>query len=182
MACGAVRSTSTLLYQRTRVRALSRFHGFILTNVAQCSAATNHLITNAVFNISSDIIILSIPLPLLFKVRLPKKNKLILIGIFLIGLFTVSTFLLRRATLTDLGCCGCTEQVLLILEPVWNRLGSVVPPRVVHRPFMRKPASYIPTYPTDLQVAQLELLLRRVRLDTSIKYPRNKHLWYRKKS
>ncbi|KAF7675283.1 nucleotide-binding domain-containing protein [Alternaria burnsii] len=36
-------------------------------NSKQCSAATNHLITNAVFNISSDLIILSIPMPLLFK-------------------------------------------------------------------------------------------------------------------
>lgn len=55
----------------------------------QCSAATHHLITNAVFNISSDLIIISIPLPLLFRVRLPKKNKTILLGIFLIGAFTV---------------------------------------------------------------------------------------------
>jgi hypothetical protein len=60
-----------------------------LTSTEQCSAATNHLITNAVFNISSDFIILSIPMPLLFKVRLPKKNKCILLGIFMIGAFTV---------------------------------------------------------------------------------------------
>ncbi|KAH6638096.1 hypothetical protein C7974DRAFT_154186 [Boeremia exigua] len=66
------------------------------TNSIQCSAATNHLITNAVFNISSDLIILSIPMPLLFKVRLPKKNKLILIGIFLIGLFTVVAAVLNK--------------------------------------------------------------------------------------
>jgi hypothetical protein len=60
----------------------------LLTKSEQCSAATNHLITNAVFNISSDLIILSIPLPLLFKVRLPKKNKAILFSVFLIGAFT----------------------------------------------------------------------------------------------
>ncbi|KAF3046422.1 hypothetical protein E8E12_008489 [Didymella heteroderae] len=59
-------------------------------------STTNHLITNAVFNISSDLIILSIPMPLLFKVRLPKKNKLILIGIFLIGLFTVVAAVLNK--------------------------------------------------------------------------------------
>jgi hypothetical protein len=59
-----------------------------LTNIEQCSAATNHLITNAVFNISSDLIIISIPMPLLFKVRLPKKNKAILVSVFLIGAFT----------------------------------------------------------------------------------------------
>jgi hypothetical protein len=65
-------------------------------NSKQCSAATNHLITNAVFNISSDLIILSIPLPLLFKVRLPKKNKTILLVIFLIGAFTIVAAALNK--------------------------------------------------------------------------------------
>lgn len=60
-----------------------------LMSSGQCSAATNHLITNAVFNISSDLIIISIPMPLLFKVRLPMKNKVILFVIFIIGAFTV---------------------------------------------------------------------------------------------
>ncbi|KAI8940167.1 hypothetical protein NX059_003874 [Plenodomus lindquistii] len=65
-------------------------------NSSQCSAATNHLITNAVFNISSDLIIISIPLPLLFKVRLPKKNKTILFVIFLIGAFTIVAAALNK--------------------------------------------------------------------------------------
>ncbi|EUC30906.1 hypothetical protein COCCADRAFT_28287 [Bipolaris zeicola 26-R-13] len=62
----------------------------------QCSAATNHLITNAVFNISSDLIIISIPMPLLFKVRLPKKNKIILGLIFCIGTFTIVAAALNK--------------------------------------------------------------------------------------
>ncbi|KAL1794852.1 hypothetical protein ACET3X_006668 [Alternaria dauci] len=65
-------------------------------NSKQCSAATNHLITNAVFNISSDLIILSIPMPLLFKVRLPKKNKTILFVIFCIGAFTIVAAVLNK--------------------------------------------------------------------------------------
>jgi hypothetical protein len=64
--------------------------------IEQCSAATNHLITNAVFNISSDLIILSIPLPLLFRVRLPKKNKAILFSVFLIGAFTIVAAVLNK--------------------------------------------------------------------------------------
>jgi hypothetical protein len=67
-----------------------------LTVPEQCSAATNHLIVNAVFNISSDLIILSIPLPLLFRVRLPKKNKTILFAIFLIGAFTIVAAALNK--------------------------------------------------------------------------------------
>lgn len=53
----------------------------------------NHLITNAVLNISSDVVIMIIPLPLVFKVQLPMKNKLILGAIFLVGFFTVRIFL-----------------------------------------------------------------------------------------
>lgn len=156
----------------------------MLTGPAQCSAATNHLITNAVFNISTDLIILSIPMPLLFKVRLPKKNKLVLIAIFLIGLFTVSSPLLLRIPLTKLGRRRCTQQVLLLLKSLRDRLGVVVPSRVVHRSAMRKSAPYVPPHPTDLQAAQLELPYRPVSLDTSgrNKITRNKHLWYRKES
>ncbi|KAF2035822.1 hypothetical protein EK21DRAFT_96442 [Setomelanomma holmii] len=66
------------------------------TNSKQCSAATNHLITNAVFNISSDLIIISIPLPLLFRVRLPKKNKAALFTVFLIGAFTIVAAVLNK--------------------------------------------------------------------------------------
>ncbi|CAO2656799.1 Nn.00g056020.m01.CDS01 [Neocucurbitaria sp. VM-36] len=62
----------------------------------QCSAATNHLITNAIFNISSDLIIISIPMPLLFKVRLPMKNKAILFVIFIIGAFTIIAAVLNK--------------------------------------------------------------------------------------
>lgn len=179
MAYGAVRSTSTTLCRRTQVSAFAGASDLILTYLAQCSAATNHLITNAVFNISTDLIILSIPMPLLFKVRLPKKNKLILIGIFLIGLFTVGTPTYPRVPLTILGRCSCTQQVLLILQPIRNRLGAVVPPRVVYGFAMCKPAPHIPTHPATVQVAQLELPHRRVPLDTSAEYSRNKHLWYR---
>ncbi|KAI0580434.1 hypothetical protein Ptr902_10694 [Pyrenophora tritici-repentis] len=62
----------------------------------QCSAATNHLITNAVFNITSDLIIILIPMPLLFKVRLPKKTKCILFFIFCIGAFTIVAAALNK--------------------------------------------------------------------------------------
>lgn len=65
-------------------------------NSKQCSAATNHLITNAIFNITSDLIILSIPMPLLFKVRLPMKNKAILFVIFIIGAFTIVAAALNK--------------------------------------------------------------------------------------
>ncbi|KAF2855495.1 hypothetical protein T440DRAFT_156151 [Plenodomus tracheiphilus IPT5] len=84
-----------ILYFGVWCRPFSQYWA-IPPNSNQCSAATNHLITNAVFNISSDLIIISIPMPLLFKVRLPKKNKTILFVIFLIGAFTIVAAALNK--------------------------------------------------------------------------------------
>ena len=58
----------------------------------QCSAATNHLITNTVFNISSDVMIILIPMPLFLKSQISIKKKVILCGVFALGTFTVSNF------------------------------------------------------------------------------------------
>ncbi|KAJ9642850.1 hypothetical protein H2199_004371 [Coniosporium tulheliwenetii] len=41
----------------------------------QCSAATNHLITNAFFNISSDLMIIAIPLPIFIQILSAVLNK-----------------------------------------------------------------------------------------------------------
>ncbi|KAH6638648.1 hypothetical protein BKA67DRAFT_145743 [Truncatella angustata] len=63
---------------------------------SQCSAATNHLITNAVLNISSDIMIISIPMPIFFAAKLPIKKKAILIGVFALGVFTILSAILNK--------------------------------------------------------------------------------------
>ena len=55
----------------------------------QCDALTDHRITNAVFNISSDIIMLCIALPMFIRSLLPLKRKLILCCIFSLGIFVV---------------------------------------------------------------------------------------------
>lgn len=62
----------------------------------QCSAAIHHLITNAVFNISSDLLMLMIPLPLLLKSRLPVANKLILCVLFSLGIFVILCAVLNK--------------------------------------------------------------------------------------
>ncbi|KAH7345831.1 hypothetical protein BKA66DRAFT_564052 [Pyrenochaeta sp. MPI-SDFR-AT-0127] len=84
-----------ILYLGVWCRPFSQYWA-VPPNSTQCSAATNHLITNAVLNISSDLIIICIPMPLLFKVKLPKKNKAILLGIFLIGTFTIVAAVLNK--------------------------------------------------------------------------------------
>jgi hypothetical protein len=48
------------------------------------------MITNAVFNITSDIMIMIIPMPVLLKSQLPKRRKVVLCGVFALGAFSVS--------------------------------------------------------------------------------------------
>ncbi|KAF2274991.1 uncharacterized protein EI97DRAFT_380272 [Westerdykella ornata] len=62
----------------------------------QCNALTNHRITNAVFNISSDLIMLSIALSLFIRSMLPLKRKLILCGIFSVGIFAILAAVLNK--------------------------------------------------------------------------------------
>ena len=71
----------------------------------QCSAATNHLITNAVFNISSDIMIILLPMPVFLQSQLPTKKKVILCLIFALGAFTVSFFFKPAGTYERISVC-----------------------------------------------------------------------------
>jgi len=59
------------------------------TNSSQCNALINHRITKAVFNLSSDLIMLVIALQMLIRSLLPMKRKLILCGIFSLGIFVI---------------------------------------------------------------------------------------------
>ncbi|KAK5007805.1 hypothetical protein LTR28_004811, partial [Elasticomyces elasticus] len=62
----------------------------------QCSAAINHLITNAVFNLSSDVILLSIALPMFVRSKLPTRKKVALICIFGLGFFVLVAAVLNK--------------------------------------------------------------------------------------
>ncbi|KAH7123537.1 hypothetical protein B0J11DRAFT_314168 [Dendryphion nanum] len=84
-----------ILYLGVWCRPFSQYWA-VPPNSIQCSAATNHLITNAVLNISSDLIIIAIPMPLLFKVKLPMKTKAVLLFIFMIGMFTIIAAALNK--------------------------------------------------------------------------------------
>ncbi|KAF1951606.1 hypothetical protein CC80DRAFT_369905, partial [Byssothecium circinans] len=68
----------------------------IPTTSPQCSALTNHRITNAVFNISSDLLMLSIALPIFIQSLLPLKRKLILCAIFSLGIFVILAAVLNK--------------------------------------------------------------------------------------
>lgn len=62
----------------------------------QCNAATNHLITNAVFNISSDIFMLAIALPMFLKLRISWDKKAPIVMIFSLGIFVIIAAILNK--------------------------------------------------------------------------------------
>ncbi|KAK5175282.1 uncharacterized protein LTR77_000420 [Saxophila tyrrhenica] len=62
----------------------------------QCDAATNHLIMNAVFNLTSDCAMLIIGLPMFLRLTLPWKKKSALIAIFSLGIFTIVAAILNK--------------------------------------------------------------------------------------
>ncbi|KAK5715852.1 hypothetical protein LTR17_016606 [Elasticomyces elasticus] len=62
----------------------------------QCDAATNHLITNAVINLSSDIAMIVIGLPMFVRMSLPLRKKIPLIGIFSLGIFVILAAILNK--------------------------------------------------------------------------------------
>jgi hypothetical protein len=66
------------------------------TKNTQCPTALHHLIMNLSFNLSSDLLIMSIPLPLLFKAQMDLKRKLLLILPFSMGVFTILCAILSK--------------------------------------------------------------------------------------
>ncbi|EFX06368.1 decarboxylase [Grosmannia clavigera kw1407] len=59
-------------------------------------STTHHLITNAVLNISSDIMIILIPMPVFLKAGISTKKKIILCSVFTIGFFTIISAILNK--------------------------------------------------------------------------------------
>jgi hypothetical protein len=62
----------------------------------QCNAATNHLITNAVFNLTSDLLMLAVGLPMFLRLNLPWQKKYPIVGIFSLGIFVVLAAILNK--------------------------------------------------------------------------------------
>jgi hypothetical protein len=74
------------------------FHEYwsITPHSSQCTTLTNHRIVNAVFNISSDLIMLCIAIPMFIRSLLPLKRKLILCCIFSLGIFVILASVLNK--------------------------------------------------------------------------------------
>jgi hypothetical protein len=84
-----------ILYFAVWCRPFSEYWAVPTDNI-QCSAATDHLITNAVFNLSSDLVMLVIGFSLFIRSKLPFDRKLILACIFGLGIFVILASVLNK--------------------------------------------------------------------------------------
>lgn len=74
------------------------FRGFWETPTPdiQCATQIHHLIVNLTFNLTSDLMIIFIPLPLFIKAHLDLKKKLLLVFPFSLGFFTMVCAILSK--------------------------------------------------------------------------------------
>jgi hypothetical protein len=85
----------TILYFTFWCRPFYDYWSVPVTN-PQCATAENHLLLNFVLNVSSDLMIMAIPLPLLIRTKLPSRKKLALVAAFSLGLFVIASAVLNK--------------------------------------------------------------------------------------
>jgi len=93
IVCGLI--LMEILYFGVWCRPFNHYWQVPVENV-QCSAAIHHLIVNACLNISSDLMMLCIPLPLLITSLLPRAKKFILCCLFGLGMFVILCAVLNK--------------------------------------------------------------------------------------
>jgi hypothetical protein len=62
----------------------------------QCATLERYAVVQAVFNISSDALMLFVPLPLVLRTTMPARQKAVLMAIFSMGLFVIVAALLTK--------------------------------------------------------------------------------------
>ncbi|KAL8905282.1 MAG: hypothetical protein Q9171_006731 [Xanthocarpia ochracea] len=74
------------------------FHDYwaVPTTNTQCWSYFNYQVVEACFNISSDIVMLAIAIPILLKLQVPILQKAILLGIFSMGIFIIIAAILTK--------------------------------------------------------------------------------------
>ncbi|CAD6498973.1 BgTH12-04627 [Blumeria graminis f. sp. triticale] len=88
-------TTMEILYFGVWCRPFNQYWAVPVEN-DQCATKFNHMIINAIFNMSSDLMILCIPLPLLLACQLPKGKKLMLTSVFGLGIFVILAAALNK--------------------------------------------------------------------------------------
>ncbi|KAL4893870.1 hypothetical protein BDV59DRAFT_25026 [Aspergillus ambiguus] len=82
-------------YYAVYCRPFSQYWAMPVDNM-QCATYQRYSITQAVFNISSDVAMLAIPIPLMIKSQLRTRKKILLICIMSLGVFTIIAAILNK--------------------------------------------------------------------------------------
>lgn len=128
--------TASILVTIFQCRPIMR--AFDKTIPGVCIDTAKFWFANAGFSIATDIIILLLPMPLVWKLEVPTAQKLALVGVFTVGIFAVITSCLRITTLdifaTDPDSTWKIENVMwTIAEPNVAFVCSCLP---ILRPFV----------------------------------------------
>jgi len=81
-----------------------------------CMEKTAFWFSNAALNIATDILIFSIPMPLLKQLQLPKKQKIGLMFVFGFGAFVCVTSVIRLKSLYEISVSTDTTCKLLSVD------------------------------------------------------------------
>lgn len=76
-------------------RPFSQYWAVPVSN-KQCSTYHDYCIVQTVFNVSSDLLILMIPLPLIIRIQVSPGKRALLVLVFSLGLFTVLASILNK--------------------------------------------------------------------------------------
>ncbi|KAL5362072.1 hypothetical protein BJX96DRAFT_185781 [Aspergillus floccosus] len=82
-------------YYAVYCRPFSQYWAMPVQNM-QCATYQYYSITQAVFNISSDVAMLAVPIPLMIKSQLRTRKKVLLICIMSLGVFTIVAAILNK--------------------------------------------------------------------------------------
>lgn len=62
----------------------------------QCATYSTYSKIQMVFNISSDLMIITLPSSIIYRSALPLKRKIALMGLFMMGIFTILAAILNK--------------------------------------------------------------------------------------
>ncbi|KAK3990683.1 hypothetical protein QBC44DRAFT_368649 [Cladorrhinum sp. PSN332] len=96
---------TTGLKEQTILKSIATYCilGYVMTQVlylfiySGCTTYRSHLLTSLFFHLTSDLLLLSVPLPIILKVQLPPRRKTILLQICGLGLIVCVLGILNRS-------------------------------------------------------------------------------------
>lgn len=98
---------------------------FVVGAQGACMDKTGLTFSNAAINIATDIVLIAVPMPLLWRLQIPRRQKYVLMGLFCLGIFATVTSIIRLHALYLMGIAESKEQSGTYPTP---HLATMTPP------------------------------------------------------